>query len=210
MKPSDEQAIRRLPTPSRRAFREASRRALGSGGMWACLLLALLAFAGGLLLAMVGVKGATSEPRISGMAPELLYQRPAKDGEVSGSDATILATPEDPPSLRGAEPFESLAATGESEKAPVTSLWSVRTIDAADGALRGAEALNSGEESWLGFGAPAGLASRGTTPAAGSPPIETGYAALTLPSVPEPSTWMLLIGGAVGLAAAVRSRRKER
>lgn len=180
---------------SRRACRETARRTLGSGA-GACLLLALLAFGGGLLLAFYE-SDTTPEAGVPIVAEsEILYARPQALEELSKS-APEAETAQANQVFDLARPSRKRATTDD---APSLSLWVVPPHAADENNLAPSNFAVGQSADLNSIGAVA-LSPTGASSTAGS-------AALVLPAVPEPATWVLLAGA--GAMLGVRSLRKFR
>ena len=184
---------------SRRAFRGASRPALRSGA-WPCVLLALFAFGGGLLLAFFGSDTAPeTTTRIAALPAEIPYARPAAAGDLLTFASGL--TPEGvlAPTLDGTIPFQNLAS---GRAASSMTLWSVSPVGGSE------ESDPSGSFAASPASDANALGAGGIFQAAA--PIEVGYSAVQSPSIPEPSTVVLLACGLGVLGMRIRGVQKRR
>jgi hypothetical protein len=180
-------------------FSGLDRRAFGSGAC-ACLLLAAAALAGGLFIASVSPNSSEATVRMSGITPEVVYIRPEAAlvaganvnadaaGQVSADVTLSLGWPRE---LRSAEEIfagEHSRDVGLAQFQPELLSHSQLT------ARRSIEGVG-----WSGF---ATVGRSDLAPTAGA----AAWEAVSLPHVPEPSTWALVIFGLGAVAAAARKR----
>ncbi len=177
-----------------------TRRAFGSGAC-ACLLLGGAALAGGLFLASLGSVSNEATVRVGGITPEIIYVRPDAHG-TAGAEASANAA-----ESGFADLTLSLAALRDGAAAE-----NDMSIDSGDGDFeltRFAPAFGPPHWSSLRIGPDSGLSSNFVAIAASKfAPAAGGVAwdAVSLPHVPEPSTWALLVCGIGALTLAARRR----
>lgn len=192
---------RRLRTPSAPTAR---RYVLGIGaGAWACGILAFLAFGGGLGLAFLGSDGSEAGPRVAGVASEILYTRP--ETAATSPKPTAVTEPAEASAGETGDVTPLKGLEGDSDDA-IVSLWTARSPDTSELPLHDLQ-----EDVSDGFALDDLGDAVGTTmgPAGGSL-SESGSSALHAESIPEPSTWALMLSGLVALGARARSRRTRR
>ena len=176
----------------------------GASTGWACLLLAALGLGGGLSLAFFSFNSPDTSPRITGIAPEVIYQRPhaatpllADAGESSSRvNETAGATHADP----------TIAAF--SEVRPPSELETFNE-NALELPLARAPVVTLADSGFIGGSFQPGTDIHAMTNGAGEPSSGTGSDAVMIP-VPEPSMWALLLSGAAVAVAALRRRKSTK
>lgn len=184
----------------------AARRPINATTL-ALSALALLGFGGGLGLAFFSFNTPeNSRSAVAARAPEIIYTAPAV---VERSSAPT----EPPAALIASGSAGFLTATtfdlrAEEQPLPETSLW--REIDRPQVDVFSSSAPNS--EAPLFAAAAAGeMAFPGEGPAeVGNPEITGDFGALTVATVPEPSTWATMIMGAGLLLLSGKLKRRRR
>ena len=188
-----------LRQTSQRTARNPRTEFIGSGA-FACILLTLVAFGGGLFLAFFGFNNSESGSQVKAIPRELLYLPPAQSvdsGQPSPIPAGALL---DPVPDDGA--FAHLGQSGSTNADPIHSLWTGSTA----AALHTEAAFDSGAA--FVSGGVAGLNSFGpATPSIG--PTQAGFNALTLPAVPEPSSLVIMACGSTILLMSLRKRLRS-
>jgi hypothetical protein len=179
------------------------RRRLGSGAK-AGLLLAATGFAGGLVLAVCSFNGSSSEApiRVGALAPEVIYVAPdsatASVGGEASADAAESASADATLSLSTVhgQPVAPEAIFPD-EASNLDPMYFNFVPEFASSTLMAASAAPGG---WSALG------NVSAVPIAAAAGTGAGWGAVSLPAVPEPSTWALLIGGLAVVGAAVRRR----
>ena len=183
----------------------AGRRRLAvlSGGGWAFLVLALVGFGGGLFLSSLSFSSPEASITIAGVAPEVLYVRP------TGADPAAAAAANQQEAQSRDHTFAAARPAGES--APENrEVRAPSTMDLAIEIPAAVLAQVALPEMTANFAAAARLgAVRGHGPGTGAEPIESGYGAVEVPSIPEPATGLIVGIGLAALIAVQRFARKR-
>ena len=192
---------------ARRFSRSETVNRAGGSTAWVCLLLAVLGFGGGLSIALLGFNSsdeAASTP-VASAARELRYLPPSEamltGAAARGSNGAVEA--ESRPQASGIAGFGGLdtSVPQSSDLSPRETLelatlnpWSDRSRTFAMG-----QSISALESSTMG----GPYASSGVAPEAAT---QGAFDAVIAP-VPEPSTWVMIVGGAALLLAKLRRRR---
>ena len=172
--------------------------AMGSGA-WACVILVLLAFGGGLGIAFFGFNSPEISGRLASVQPEVSYLRPP------GAETSPASTQEPTGELTEFSSHARILNPSEQD-APLAStplhLWSMTagqetpwsTLDDSQSDISGSFAAGVGS-SFSNVAAPEGAAT------------VTGFSALQSASIPEPSTWAMILAGAATMVFLAQRQR---
>ena len=191
-------------TPPRFGRSHHVDRAGGSTG-WVCLMLAFLGFGGGLSMALLGFNSSAEPVRISGVRSELRYLPPGEAmltaAAPRGSSGHAEAESTRRADASAIEAFAGLdSSVQELRDSATNETFELANVNGAFdrlGALSIAQSSSSANSAIAGISAPSGGNSE--------PGADAAFAAVVTP-VPEPSTWLLMLGGAAVLVAKVRRR----
>lgn len=162
----------------------------------ACFALAFLGFAGGLFLAFFSFNNPDAPIKMGAVSPEMIYKRPA-----GGIPQDLLRNTENPASFSIAD-GSSLGGGDDASVRPNRSLMSD-----SDLAVQGIHSWSTNLPAWNGtdnwttgnYAWNSGVAT----------PTDAGSGAVGLPSVPEPSTWAMMLSGFGLLLVCLKRKRHE-